>query len=267
MLILGIDAAWTVKNPSGVAVLQFNEQQPPSLELLGRSYDEITALKKGDKLNWNEKVGGSPPHIAQVVRHIESELQDEVSLVALDIPLSPEPITSRRAADSIISQLYGSKYASTHSPTLERPGKIADTIYQELTSEGFIWAGMSLPLGKRAFAEVYPHTAIIEMLKLEKRLPYKESKTRKYWPDKTLEQRNKLLNVSFRTLYNALELRISNLANLIPVPDPTMCRGRILKSYEDCLDALVCAWVGYQIVLGKAKAYGDEVSAIWIPEN
>lgn len=254
MLILGIDAAWTAKNPSGVAVLQFKEQLAPRLELLGRSYDDILSLKKGDQLNWNEKVGGSAPHIAKVVRHIENELQDEVSLVALDIPLSPEPITSRRAADSIISQLYGSKYASTHSPTLERPGKIADTIYQELTSEGFIWAGMSVPLGKRVFAEVYPHTAIIEMLKLEKRLPYKESKIRKYWPDKTLEQRNELLNESFRILYNALKLRISILANLIPAPDSTMRRGRILKAYEDCLDALVCAWVGYQIVSGKAQS-------------
>ena len=39
-VIVGIDAAWTAKNPSSVAVLQFEKQQPPSLALLGRSHVE-----------------------------------------------------------------------------------------------------------------------------------------------------------------------------------------------------------------------------------
>jgi len=267
MLIIGIDPAWTAKNPSGVAVLQFEKQHPPGLVLLGRSYDEILSLEKGDPLNWYVKVSGSVPLIAQIIRHIERVLQDEVVMVAMDIPLSPNPITSRRAADSVISHLYGNKYAATHSPTPERPGKIAEIIYQELTSVGFEWVGISKARGNHIFAEVYPHTAIIEMLKLAKRLPYKESKRRSYWPDKTPEQRNELLQQSFSMLYDALEKRISNLRGLFPSPDATMRPAWALKSYEDCLDALVCAWVGYQIIARKAKAYGDDVSAIWVPED
>lgn len=70
---------------------------------------------------------------------------------------------------------------------------------------------------------------------------------------------------SFSMLYDALEKRISNLTSLFPPPDATMLPGMGLKSYEDCIDALVCAWVGYQILARKAKAYGDDVSAIWVP--
>lgn len=267
MLIIGIDAAWTEKNPSGVAVLQFDRQKPPSLALIGRSYDEALSLGKGDILNWNVKVSGSVPLIAQLIRHIEKVFQDEVIMVALDIPLSPNQIVSRRGADSAISRLYGSKYAATHSPNPERPGKIAEIIYKELISLGFEWASTSEMNEKPIFAEVYPHTAIIEMLNLEKRLPYKESKRRAYWPDKSLDQRNELLHQSFSILYEALKERISNFSCLFQPLSNTIHQRMILKSYEDCLDALVCAWTGYQIILGKANVYGDDVSAIWVPES
>jgi predicted RNase H-like nuclease len=39
-----------------------------------------------------------------------------------------------------------------------------------------------------------------------------------------------------------------------------------MKAFEDALDAVVCAWVGACVMDGKAVAYGDDVSAIWVPE-
>jgi predicted RNase H-like nuclease len=43
-------------------------------------------------------------------------------------------------------------------------------------------------------------------------------------------------------------------------------RGWEMKAFEDMLDAVVCAWIGVTVLEGRARAYGDERSAIWIPE-
>jgi hypothetical protein len=38
-----------------------------------------------------------------------------------------------------------------------------------------------------------------------------------------------------------------------------------LKRYEDTLDALVCAWLGFRFLAGKTLPLGDETAAIWCP--
>ncbi|MGL5256906.1 MAG: hypothetical protein ACRC76_07685 [Proteocatella sp.] len=85
-------------------MLQFEKKQPQSLVLLGCSYDRILSLEKGDPLNWKVKASGAVPLIAQVIRHIERVLQDEIVMATIDTPLSPKPITFRRAADSVIQK-------------------------------------------------------------------------------------------------------------------------------------------------------------------
>ena len=39
----------------------------------------------------------------------------------------------------------------------------------------------------------------------------------------------------------------------------------MVEEMEDALDAVVCAWVGVCALEGRAKAYGDPDSAIWVP--
>ncbi len=41
--------------------------------------------------------------------------------------------------------------------------------------------------------------------------------------------------------------------------------GVEVKAYEDALDAVVCAWVAICVLEGRARLFGDENSAIWIP--
>jgi predicted RNase H-like nuclease len=41
--------------------------------------------------------------------------------------------------------------------------------------------------------------------------------------------------------------------------------GTEVKAYEDALDAIICARVAICAVEGRAKPFGDENSAIWIP--
>ena len=52
----------------------------------------------------------------------------------------------------------------------------------------------------------------------------------------------------------------------VALPGPNSCKTLAgLKSYEDALDALVCAWVGTEYLAGRATAYGDCDAAIWVP--
>ncbi len=50
----------------------------------------------------------------------------------------------------------------------------------------------------------------------------------------------------------------------LPLPAPD-ARGYEMKAFEDMLDAVICAWVGAAILDGRARAYGDDISAIWVP--
>ena len=95
-------------------------------------------------------------------------------------------------------------------------------------------------------------------------IPYKHAKSRKYWPeDSLINRRHKLLSV-WTDIISLLDRRIEGVASALPLPDPSS-RGYELKAFEDCLDAVVCAWVGTCVLDGTATAYGDRASAIWVP--
>ncbi|HEY0720669.1 MAG TPA: DUF429 domain-containing protein, partial [Gammaproteobacteria bacterium] len=42
---------------------------------------------------------------------------------------------------------------------------------------------------------------------------------------------------------------------------------RVLKAYEDTLDAVVSAWVGWLYLQGKAVPLGDDQAAVWCPAS
>lgn len=81
----------------------------------------------------------------------------------------------------MVSSAYGSQHTGTHAPSDLRPGKLSDDltavfdreVYLLHTSEG------CLP----GLIEVYPHPVLIELSAATRRLSYKHSKSRKYWPD------------------------------------------------------------------------------------
>jgi predicted RNase H-like nuclease len=61
-----------------------------------------------------------------------------------------------------------------------------------------------------------------------------------------------------------LDRMIKGVVAALPVIDSTS-RGLEEKAYEDCLDAIICAWVGICAISGRAEPFGDLDSAIWIP--
>ncbi len=177
------------------------------------------------------------------------------------MPMARYPIVRRRPCDSEISKAYGAKRAATHSPSAERPGKISDALGRGFESLGYgLWA--SSPA--RELIEVYPHAALIEFLSAPLRLEYKAAKIGRYWPELSAIERHARLRCVWSCFVEALERRISGVAHALPPPAPET-RGWRLKAYEDKLDAVVCVAVAIAYLDGKARAYGDEDAAIWVP--
>jgi predicted RNase H-like nuclease len=187
----------------------------------------------------------------------------QVDLVAVDMPMSREPISERRCCDNKISEKYGKRKAATHSPGADRPGRLSGRL-----RDGFEKAQYRLCTSPpaRGLIEVYPHPALIEFLSEPERLKYKAGKMRAYWPDPTLPpmQRHTNLRAVWTRIVEALDRRIAGVGAALPPPAPET-RGWRLKAFEDKLDAVVCAAVAIACLDGKARAYGDDNAAIWVP--
>ncbi|WP_200939032.1 DUF429 domain-containing protein [Rhizobium sp. Leaf311] len=255
--VLGIDAAWTFTEPSGVALVK-HDGVDWRLVRVAASYQAFLADE-------DLEVGrhrGSKPDPNALLSKTADLTASPVSVVAIDMPLSTDPITGRRVSDNAISSFYGSRHAGTHTPSQSRPGKLSDDLTLGFARAGYplLTSGASFP----ALIEVYPHPALIELAKANRRLPYKHAKFRKYWPeDSLIDRRHKLLSV-WTDIVRLLDHHIEGVASALPLPNPSS-RGYELKAFEDCLDAVVCAWVGTCVLGGTATAYGDDTSAIWVP--
>ena len=262
--ILGIDAAWTAHNPSGVCLLHHRPHQPPQVVKLARSYYEFL---ERDTPDWTAKPRPSPPLLTELIRHCQDR-NYEVRVAALDIPLGPQPVRSYREADRALTRAYSSRGAPVHSPTPERPGIISDTIYRQLTHAGFRWAGTQKILDQPSFIEVYPHAAIIELFGYAYRLPYKVQKRGQYWRDDSSAVRYRKSIDKLLELKQRIEGSITFAPHVsLPALDATQHYTlSFLKGYEDTLDSLISALSGYAYWQGRATAYGNEYGAIWVPD-
>lgn len=246
-VVLGIDAAWTAHNPSGLA-LATQDQGKWSLHSVWPSYADFLdapMLSAADL----------PDRVASLCGRYPD-------LIAVDMPLSDLPITARRAADREVSRAYGGRAAATHSPSALRPGPIADRMRQELGSRGYELRHSARP--DRRLAEVYPHPALIELLQAPRRLPYKIQRAGKYWPDLPPSARRANLRIEWTRILKTLETLLPGTRNALAMP-PTDASLASLKSFEDQLDAIICAAVAVEIIEGRATSYGDATAAVWIP--
>ncbi len=263
--LLGVDAAWTAHHPSGISLLRQWPDGSMEVVKLARSYREFL---ERDSPDWSAKPEPSPPLLREVLEHCRS--QDwPVRVVALDIPLAPQPVRGYREADRALTRAYSGRGAPVHSPTPQRPGVISDAIYEQLTDAGFQWAGAQAVLDQPSFIEVYPHAAIIGLFGYAYRFPYKVHKRSQYWRDDPPSLRHR------KSVNNLLELKqkIDNYVSYAPgvafvklVPEQAYSLG-FLKGYEDALDSLVCALSGWAYAARRATAYGDQDAAIWVPDQ
>lgn len=265
--ILAIDPAWTLDEPSGVALLQGNEIGWCCVGL-APSYAQFLGLAGGSPIEWSTSPTGGVPAVAGLLAAAQRLLDGgPVDLVTIDMPISTNVISGRRAADSAISRTFGGRGCGTHSPNAIRPGGISDTLSGEFGRLGYTIGTTETPVGTTpVLIEVYPHPALLDLLNASYRVPYKVSRAGKYWPELSPPARRRNLVETWTEIRGALARTISGVD--IPLPpadsaDQLTTSG--LKRFEDALDALICGWVGTQYLQGRCTPYGDNTAAIWTP--
>lgn len=269
--ILGIDAAWTAHEPSGVALI-VRDNKRWRCRVVAPSYEAFIAACEGVRIDWKDgRFTGPIPDINQLCNAAAKAAGvARLNIIAVDMPLSHDPIAARRCADNAVSRRYGGRGCGTHTPNATRPGRISDDLRAKMYEAGYPLATKVAgpdTLTSSALIEVYPHPALLHLLRRDYRVPYKVSKAGKYWPrPATIAQRRKHLLAEFKAIRRALAKSIDGICLMLP---PVRQNKPLthLKRYEDALDALICCWVGSQVLDGRATAYGDAAAAIWIPND
>jgi predicted RNase H-like nuclease len=258
MIVLGIDAAWTERGSSGVALLR-GESGNRSILQVAASYEAFIANTDSDLLQ-NTNNGG-PPNVGDLLAAAEKIASRPVDVVAIDMPISKKPIVGRRTADQAISREFGSAGAGTHSPGVLRPGRHGQKITNDLNRAGYFIATSDLR-PPPCLIEVYPLAALVRLMGLAKRPGYKTTKTLTYWPGLTVAERGQRLRTSWQEIKTVLEMEVGPLGFDLP---STFTSFASLKPYEDMLDAVICGWIGARFTEGKAEPFGDNDAAIWMP--
>jgi predicted RNase H-like nuclease len=263
--ILGIDAAWTAGRPSGVALLEEQGRRWHCVAL-APSYAQFEGLAAGRAVDWQARPPGSAPDLADLLAASRKLLGGKsVQAIAVDMPLSLEPIRRRRAADAAVSRAFGAQGCAVHSPSAERPGALADRLRADAENLGYPLATAANSAGQTpALLEVYPHPALLHLLDARYRLPYKVANRRKYWPDAAPDERLARVRQQLDSIFCALQRELDGVPHDVP-PLADIASAASLKAIEDSLDALVCGWVGTRYLAGRCRAYGDDTAAIWIP--
>lgn len=252
--VLGIDAAWTPHNPSGVALVS-NRTGRWRCEALAPSYRSFVALADGTSPDWNGPIDGdhapTPAALLEASRRLLGGAA--VDVVAVDMPISTVAIVGRRRADDAVSEKYGGAGCGTHSPSGARPGQVGIDLTKGFVDLGYPVAVAGPNPPTRALVEVYPHPALIALTGDAFRLPYKIGKAGRTWAN---------VRPVWERILGELARRIDDVT--LALPDNPSSKAA-LKRWEDALDALICAWVGVEYAEGRATALGDGTAAIWCP--
>ena len=265
--VLGIDAAWTAHQPSGIALVQ-NTASGWSCLTIAASYDNFLVQASGQSWDPEQKATGSRPDPAALLEASQQLAGAELSCVSVDMPLATTPITSRRAADNAISSRFGLRGCAVHSPSAERPGTIADQLRADFAALGYPLHTNASGQATPALIECYPHVALLALLTRGFRVPYKVSRSGQYWKAEQLsrnERIERLLN-QFQEIKAGLEAHINNIPDFIPKPSEVTTLAS-LKPVEDMLDGLICAWIGIELLEGRTVGLGDDTAAIWVPAS
>jgi predicted RNase H-like nuclease len=168
--VLGIDAAWTTTNPSGVALVARDAGRWRCVAL-APSYRSFLDLAAGHAVDWLAPVTSDSPPEPKALLHAARGLLGgaDVDVVTVDMPVSTVAIGGRRPADDAISVKYGGAGCGTHSPSGTRPGQVGVDFTKGFVALGYPWQSRG-PALRRALVEVYPHPAPLALTGWTRRL-------------------------------------------------------------------------------------------------
>lgn len=225
---IGLDLAWSERNPSG-----------------GAAIDET-----GRVLEARADLGGDEEILAFVRAHLA-----ETSVLGLDMPtIVPNPVGMRRC-ERELARDFRAYHAAPHPSNRARfpDGGRARALLDALAPEGVVERLDLSPQtqGRYAF-EVFPHPSLVRLFALPAIFRYK--KKNRPWPDVLAEWKR----------YRAA---MGSLADAVPplvLGDavPAAAEIRHYKRFDDLLDALTCAYVASYLwhwgtASPYARVYGD----------
>lgn len=249
-VFIGIDLAWSDRNPTGAAVIH---------------QDRLVAYT------------GNLGSDSEILRFVRDHLDAKgPAIVAVDAPLRVPNKKGSRPCDRELSRVWrkfeagalpanrrllgravspdssGEGAVSGGETDLALPNaSLSDGVLPEVTVRGerlvdvlvqrlrFTEAAV-IPkrTQDRLVCEVYPHTALVSLFDLDKSLKYKARKGRDYdsrWAELVRYQ------ALLRSLRQADPV-LKRTKDLLVRTDVTTLRGKALKEYEDILDAVTCAY-------------------------
>lgn len=215
-VFIGIDLAWKSSNPSGGAV-----------------------IRDGRLVAHTGGLGDNGEIVAFVAEHLA---QTGGAVVAVDAPLRVPNQTGSRLCDTALSADWRRFHAGALPANRERLAEDGvvrgEALTAELVRELRFAEAASIPRRTQArlVCEVFPHPAHIALFGLERILKYKRG---------SVDERRAELT-RYQTLLRGLrkaEPPLKGTKNLLVGVDVAGLRGRVLKEYEDTLDAITCAYV------------------------
>lgn len=266
--VLGIDAAWTAGEPSGVALLGGSGDGWRCLAV-APSYGQFLDLALGSPVDWSVPPPGGLPDIPELLTASRKLLDGvDVDVIAVDMPLSLGPIVARRPAEDLVSSAFGRFGCAAHTPNVSRPGWISTLILETSEAAGYPLATTATTPGSAPVViEVYPHPALLALTGADYRVPYKLSRAGRYFPGVPAPERRRRVAHAWTSIHEVLAGIFGDTG--LPLPDPSAVgpeSAARLKRFEDALDALVCGWVAIEYLRRRCAPYGDEIAAIWTPD-
>lgn len=258
MRFIGLDLAWSVRNNSAASVLD----TPGGTG--------ATLIDCRERLHSDEE-------IIDYIAYVTSTSKG--ACVAIDAPLIIRNRTGARPVDREITRRFGRYGAGAHPCNRQKfpQGVRGERLVKELCSAKYGFAHQPFiscatrRKPTRTILEVYPHPAQVLLFGLKKRILYKKGgvDTRRRGL-RTLKEKIKAHLISPQKGLQAIKEksgRQSRFSKPIPYirPNPLLKRllsrdtdtlkGSGLKSYEDTLDSIICAYIGlYHWYWGEEKS-------------
>ena len=219
MHFIGIDLAWSSRNPTGGAVLRGDASGATLLDT---------------------RILGSD---AEILDYIVAYAGDGPCLVGVDAPLWVPNETGRRPGEAAIGAAFARYQAGAHPANRQRLAQNGvvrgEALVAALAAMHFVHVPeIAVGAAVRQVIEVFPHPAMIALFDLPRTLKYKLKPNR---------SRECMLSewVRYQTLLRELTRFDPPLHGHEDFASREIAalRGRALKNYEDQIDALFCAYI------------------------
>ena len=235
-VFIGIDLAWSARNPSGGAVI------------VGDRLVEATG-----------ELGDDDAILAFVARHLRPNVP---LVIGVDAPLRVPNAEGARPCDRALTHEWARFEAGAlpaNRRLLARDGSVrGERLVAALAARFAVVETAPIPrqAAGRFVCEIYPHPALVSLFNLERTLKYKGRKGRGY-PERwaALDTYRRLL-----TTLAAQDPPVRDGLDDLLTPDLTTLRGKAFKRVEDKLDAVTCAYVAAYLWRhgpARTRVYGD----------